>query len=61
MYDKVQPAKTPPPPHWWRRISEDLHYVPQEHAKIEKRRMEYRLAIEQNNLLTGLYSRPYPF
>lgn len=41
-------------PNWWKRISEDTEYRPQEQDGISKRRQEYRLAIEENTLLRGI-------
>ena len=54
-----EPSNGPPKttrPDWWKSISEDPEYVPQEPDQIAKRRQEYRLAIEENSLLLGISS-----
>ena len=59
-----EPSKGPPKPirrGKWDRFSGDPEYVPQEPAQIAKRRQEYRLAIEENSLLSGISSLAMTF
>jgi hypothetical protein len=42
-------------------LSEIPYFVPQAQDEIAKRRLEYRLAIEENKLLSGTSSIPLPW